>query len=198
MIWESAPWKAELSNVAGRLERRKSQRRWPAASFARVEMEFFIAFYIVRRLLEARKLSNELVSQAILLQAFAPTGKPVHLMNWERIDELYELSARPLPAELSLREFANEAIHSYVFVPTYREGGGLDGFFLASDHQRLNRLLHVDLDQVIHVLREVAQDEVTHSDWSFDPSKGDWKVLETGNLPMAADIEGDSEEPSSL
>ena len=59
MIAESYYWKRELLRVAARLRRRLTQRRWPEASFSVVEMDLMVGFYAIRKLAEAKKISDE-------------------------------------------------------------------------------------------------------------------------------------------
>jgi hypothetical protein len=65
VISDSVPWRGELRRIADRLEKRKSQRRWTEhASFA-VERDVMVAAYAIRRLIEARKLSDDLTSTEV-------------------------------------------------------------------------------------------------------------------------------------
>jgi len=93
MIWE--PWKRELSSVAESLQRRRTQRRWTPSSFYRLEIELFGAFYAIRKLIEGRKLSDDVVGRTVSVETYPSRGKPIHLMNWDKVDELYDLDARP-------------------------------------------------------------------------------------------------------
>lgn len=60
VISDSIPWKTELLRIAGTLERRTTQRRWPDRSSFLVERDVMVAAYAIRRLNEARKISDEL------------------------------------------------------------------------------------------------------------------------------------------
>lgn len=175
MIWESGPWKREVWKVAEKVDRRRSQRRWPAASFSLLEMEFFGAFYAVRKLIEARKLSDEMIARRVCVQVFAPRGNPVHFMNWDKLDELYDLDASEGTDQVALREFANQAIHSYVFVPSVTNEG-LEGFFVSSDRNRTQRLWYANAKDVVQVLREVGNDDIRELEMHFSPKEGGWII----------------------
>jgi hypothetical protein len=177
MIWESGPWKREVWRTAESLARRRTQRCWPQSSLCALEMDLFGALYAVRKLMEARKLSDDVVGRTVAVDTYPPRGKQIHLMNWDKIHELYDLEAGPRHEELSVNDFANQVIHSYVFVPV-TSLDGLQGFFLASDHQRARGLHHVTVDRVIELLRAVGADDITDMRQVIDPSRGDWVIIE--------------------
>jgi len=59
MIIESRYWKKELLKIADKLSKRLIYRkRWSEAQFGTFEKEIMIGFYIVRKLIEAKKISN--------------------------------------------------------------------------------------------------------------------------------------------
>ena len=56
MISDSFPWREELLRVAGRLEKRKAQRRWTERTMFLVERDIMISAYAIRKLKEANKI----------------------------------------------------------------------------------------------------------------------------------------------
>jgi len=65
---ESHCWKEYLSRIAKRLDRWKTQRRWSERSICIFERDILIAFFCIRKLIEAGKLT---VSHG---QALGPVG----------------------------------------------------------------------------------------------------------------------------
>ena len=133
MIWESWPWKRELQRTASELRRRRTQQRWPEASLVKIERMVFIAAYSVRKLLEAHKLSDEAEEMKIHVTLFPPTGDTVDSLNWHRLDELYRLDT-PRHEEVSLRDFCNYFIHSFLFVVDASDD--FRGAYVTSDRSR--------------------------------------------------------------
>lgn len=160
MIWESAPWKREIVRVASALHQRKSQKRWNEASSAKLEKEIFYSAFAVRKLLEAKKISDEMETRSIKAFRFPPTDRPADIMNWHRLNELYDLT-RPSPCQLSLKNFCNQFIHSFVFQAVLNEEErGLAGLFVSSDHKKAENLYYFDIDQIIDFLDAVADDDI--------------------------------------
>ncbi len=123
-------------------------------------MEVFYAAYAVRKLIEAFKVSDDVASMRINAAKHPAIGRVADLMNWHQIDQLYDLSESE-PWQLSLKEFCNQIIHSFVFVPCLGEGrSNLVGLFVSSDHQRARGLFYFDIDLVIQLLEAVAHDDI--------------------------------------
>lgn len=70
--------------------------------------------YQVRKLIEAKKVSNSLVDSTKPITKYASV-KNVTLMNWHWLDELYNLKD-PEIDNLSIKDVCNQLIQSYVFV----------------------------------------------------------------------------------
>jgi hypothetical protein len=167
VIWESGPWKRYLARCADALRRRKEQRRWLQASYAAAERDIFLSAYAVRKLLDAGDISDEVESQSLRAAAYPPRGRTVDVMNSYRIQELYDLSAQSEVA-LTLRDFCNQVVHSFVFSLGITPSGGLEGFFLASDREKERRLLYFHIDNVLDALLRVADDDIVTMEISRD------------------------------
>ena len=89
MIWESCYWKEDLLKSEKWLLEKVISRRRPSEKLL-VEFEkcMFITAYQVRKLIEAKKLSNSLVDSSLPITEYGNIKK-VTLMNWHRLDELY-------------------------------------------------------------------------------------------------------------
>lgn len=184
MIWESWPWKMKLAKHAASLDRRTHQKRWPESSLAAVEQELFITGYIVRKLLDANKLSDEVESITLHAMCSMRTGRIPDLMNWHHIDKFYDLS-HTVPADVGLRRFCDQLIHSFIFVVD-ASPSGLKGFYVASDRERSSRLLHFDIQEVVGVMQRVADDDVVESE-SIRDASGQWMVVRKSNHISAAE-----------
>jgi hypothetical protein len=160
MIWESGPWKEEVARRAYSLERRKKQKRWRDISAARLEQDVFYAAFAVRKLVESFKLSDEIEALSIQIIEYPANDRVADIMNWDRIDELYDLS-RPIKRSIGLLQFCNQIIHSFIFLPCFEENlVTLSGFFFSSDRMKIERVLYLEIDTVIALLYSVAQDDI--------------------------------------
>ena len=175
MIWESQYWKDGLLRHAKDLRRRKKQRRWPEASLARVEQDVMVAFYSIRKLIEAEKVATETKARPVVLQRHKWRGKQVTRMNWHKLNELYELEESTSETR-DLRWVANQLIHSYVFVVCFDDYGGFDGVFFTSDKNRNKSLHRIGVDQMIDLYEHVGTDYPNEMHMIMNPKTGDFDV----------------------
>lgn len=166
MIWESCYWKDDLLKTVEDLRKRKLQRRWSEVSRARVEQSVMIGFYSVRKLIEAKKISDAISSRSVALCSFQPTGKHVTLRNWHRIYELYDLDRRAVE-HMKVFDLANQFIHSYVFTLVFGEKGGLESILFCSDRRRSKALYMVTIDCLVEIFTQIGEDypNSIHSVW---------------------------------
>lgn len=177
MIWESSYWKENLLRQATFLRKRANQRRWPERSLAKLEQNIMLGFYSIRKLLEAKKLTTDIVEKSLSLFAHPWVGDPVNIMNWHKIDKLYDLE-RNVIIERSIPWLCNLVIHSYVFSPVFGEEGNLMGIFINSDRTKNEALYFIDFWKIIEVFETVGTDYANYAEkFELDPKTGEYKVV---------------------
>ncbi len=167
---------AWLAAISAKLTGRKSQRRWSDASHASLESEVFVAAFAIRKLIEAKKLSDEVEAHQLAIDRHARLAKVVDYWNWDRIDELYDLD-KPLPARISIVAICNQLIHSFVLLPLVGETGGLVGLFVVSDRDKQADLIYLPIDQLITAIDAVASDDVVSLVSEVDGDPGERVVV---------------------
>jgi hypothetical protein len=188
MIWESHPWKAEIWKSARYLERLRDQHRnFSSRQYFCVEKHAFLSFYAIRKLIEAKKLSDECTSQQIAVTTYRCTGKTITHYNWHRYDEHFDLKT-PKQEKWAVLKLCHQFIHSYVFHIMSGESSGLAGMMVASDRQKESSLIEIDIDAVISLFDSVAQDEVVSSQWNRDPSTGKETFVLSNKLPEVPQV----------
>ena len=115
MIDKSFYWKRELFRISADLRARRKQRRWPEASFARIELNVMLGFYMIRKLVEPHKISDSLSKRQVRLPVYHPTGRRVTFRNAHRVDQLYELT-HPHAEARTVAFIRDQLIHSYMFI----------------------------------------------------------------------------------
>ena len=93
MISDSVPWKIELLRIADRLEKRQTQKRWSEQSFFLAERDVMLAAYIIRKLIEAKKLSDDVTGREVVVIQHPLSGRVPDLMSYERVWKNYDLQA---------------------------------------------------------------------------------------------------------
>jgi hypothetical protein len=94
VISDSIPWKRRLSKHGKALSKRTVQRRWGSAAFTAVEFDVFLAAYAIRKLSEAKKLSDEVEAMPIKAYSRSLVGGPVDHMNSSLMARPFERGRR--------------------------------------------------------------------------------------------------------
>jgi hypothetical protein len=175
MIWESEHWKKPLLRLASKLVRWRNPREWTERELVSIEKDIFVAFYSIRKLMDAKKLSDATEVMPVNVTIYPSKGKAVTIYNWEKIDKLYDLEAKNL-SQRDLRFICNQIIHSYVFMPEIDENGVFQAIVFCSDRERNANLFGIGADDLIKALRVVGKDYPATSASVFNPKKRDYDV----------------------
>lgn len=175
MIWESAYWKDDLLRLTRILKQKRHQKIWRESSYAIVEKTVMTGFYIIRKLMEAKKLSDTIVYHKIPVRSHQHRGKSVTLMNWHHVDRHYDLAHRHL-TQRTLTWLCNQMIHSYVFIISLDDKNSLDGFYFTSERDRNKAIHYLSLEKVIEVFKMVGTNYPCSSRFVFNPKKQDYDM----------------------
>jgi hypothetical protein len=165
MIDDSQVWKSRLRRARTSLRRKLRAAAHDSGlaedAFVEVEAFAFLAGYIVRKLIEARKLSDELESSAMKVLAYpARADYPLDFLSAHKIDRGYDLT-NPVQREVGLRTICNLLVHSFVFMPSTNEGGTTwTGFFLNSDRTKNKELVFIAREDFDLLVDEVLKDDI--------------------------------------
>lgn len=176
MIWESVDWKEPLLRVSKQLTKWEKKKDLSDKDFVDIEKTILIAFYSIRKLVDARKLSNATQEMKINISSY-PNVKNVTLMNWHKIDELYDLK-KENREKRNVAFIYSQFIHSYVFVIGENDSGGLDGIFFSSDSQRNKKLYKICVDELMRIINTVGNDYPLGSERRFNEEKQDFDVFQ--------------------
>lgn len=176
MIWDSSPWKDDLLKRANTLERFKDSNGLTDDELVVVEQTIMVAFYTIRKLIEARtKLSTSTSHKTVSLIAYPPTDKITTLLNWHRTDKLFDMNTSSTITK-DILFLCNQFVHSYIFTPCLSETGGLECIFVTSDRERRNFLYEVEINTIIDLLRMVGNDYPSSQKMILNPNTGDYDV----------------------
>jgi hypothetical protein len=159
MIDDSIPWKDELLKIADRLESRKTQRRWTERTGFLVERDIMLSAYAVRKLLEARKVSDILAARRVIVRQHSLLGRTPDIWNRSSFWENYDLDTGQ-DVSMSISDFCNQIIHSWNWSISADERGDFDGVYVSSDRQRSKALYFMDINTLIELFRDVGSEDV--------------------------------------
>jgi hypothetical protein len=176
MIWNSELWKKELSGIACWLSDVTNKRYQSEKLIFNLEKSIFVGFYIIRKLSEAKTISDETCNFNMKLISYRSLGKPVTFMNWHRVDELYNFS-KPKAQNVLLCKVCNQLIHSYVFIPvTTSRTGPVKSILFCSDWKRNQRIYELEIKDIVKIFKLVAHDYPNNVRLTYDKGKQDYVI----------------------
>ena len=134
-----------------------------------------MGFYSIRKLIEAHKVSDDIRDRSIPLVGYPWMGSPVTFMNWDKVDEKYDLE-NPERFKKQVIWIANQLIHSFVFLPCFDEDSRLDSILFNSDRTRRQHVYSMSMNQIVSLFEEIAANDPASMDSHFNEKIGDYKV----------------------
>lgn len=129
-------WKDRLAKDAALVARWASKTRHSERRSVLIEQKVFLAAYVMRKLLEAGKLSSSFDGLTLQIETVPlRIGKRVDRHSRHDLPGLYDFdrsSRQPIAASALL----NVIIHSLIFSEVVREDDTVEGFFVTSDRKR--------------------------------------------------------------
>lgn len=182
MIFDSAPWKAQLARDADELEVIAKRRASTKRSIL-LERHVFLGAYVVRKLAESHKISSGLLEDSISVKLL-PTARSGFSATRVMDIENYFATSAPVSCQLPWRRLLNILVHSQVFIEVVGARQHCLGFLVASDHSLKQGLYEVGLDAFIQLLRRVSEDFPPAITLTTDEDGS--VMVWTGHLPPSA------------
>ena len=175
MIDDSWIWKNELKKELDEFYRFSENKTTSVSDdyfMLRCEKFFFISAFIIRKLNEANKLSDELNSKdfnCIKYQRIKQDNL-IDYLNRHHFVKFYNLEKEE-KSSVKLKDFCNYLIHSFVFNPVMEDNYKLCGFFINSDKIKDKFLYYIEYNSFIELINDVINDDIT--DLSYNRVTGE-------------------------
>ena len=173
MIFDSAPWKAQLARDAADIETAAAKRASAKRSLI-IERNVFVGAYAIRKLSEGFRLSSSFLKQAVVVK-FYPVIREGYLPIRHPDYERYFAMDRPEQRTLTRQRLVDVLIHSAVFVEVLGPRQRCEGFLVASDRTVKEGLYEMALADFTNLLRLAAAEFPSVMVMQAD-ERGAWKV----------------------
>jgi hypothetical protein len=175
MIFVSFPWKREIERHLQSLRKWASKPNSQRAEFY-IQRAVFLSAFIVRKLMENRKVTDALRDQSIRCKAYPPF-RPVSdrvstFSGLADVSDDYDLT-KAEDVTLSGFDLMSEIMHSYVFrIVIDDQTNSMVAFLVNSYSRRDSRLLEVDLQRFESILADTIRDSVGSMSVTVHPTSG--------------------------
>ena len=172
---ESYYWKQKLLEAVRKLEHRKLQKTWAIRSIVLFERELMLVFFCIRKLIEAKKLTDACERRKIQVHRFPNRGGRSDLMSLVEFEKVYDMSSGNRK-NLTIGFVSNQLIHSYFIFPAFSRRHRLNGIWVTSDFERYKALYRIPISSLVSAIRYVAADQISRCTWKHGRHDGEWEI----------------------
>lgn len=185
MIFDSHDWKAELKKHIIDFKRYMKKRKIYTDSIdIKIESFFFITCFIVRKIYDSNKLSDEVEALTIPVNEYANIKPFRWFIDRYDIDEHFDLN-KPKTNKLDLRKLVNLGIHSFSFVikiDSEKEWHNVDFLiYINTDFSKNKYLYEINTRHYIEILNKVINDDIVSAEAKYDEKLKEMKYISKSN-----------------
>lgn len=173
MIFESCYWKEDLIALSKKLTNHYSKLKSDCDDkfLADFEKDIFISAYMIRKLMDAGKISDKLSNSKIPIRIYK-AKKTVTKFNWHKLNENYE--SKYTKSIKYLRTFCNTVIHSYCFIPGFDKNNSLSVLYFNSAEQKDIEIYSVTLKDLSVLFEQIGYDYPTEATCHYNDKIKDY------------------------
>ena len=189
MIYDSYVWKKTLKNDLKQIKtfllkyysKADNGSKSYDDAFIRLQKYFVFSSIIIRKLIEAEKISDEAMTNSVKISTHEKiNGKKITIFNDHKIDEFYDLE-NPKKGTMSIVNLTNSFIHSFHFMPAYDwkiidesldeddfENLKLDkliGIYFSTDKTKDKNLNFINFEDFEKIIDLIIKDNIVSSEW---------------------------------
>ena len=169
---ESKYWKKDLINLAKNLEKEKVIKKWTEKKQVHFEKEIILNFFIIRKLIETKKISDYLVTKKHKLKAYPKNSTKLTQLNSVDFDELYDLRKFEIKSK-NINFICNQLIHSLTIF-AFLKDKKWNSIIMCSDYEKNKWIYEIDRKTIIEILREFGNNYPSKISLTFNESKQDY------------------------
>lgn len=186
MIIESYIWKEELSKELKSFEKflkdfniLNEDEKYQDKYNLKIEKFFFVTSFIIRKLIEAKKITTSLVEEKLHCIGYKKIYRLPRISDYNGhssdIEKNYYLD-KPLSFTISLQNICNLLIHSYVFQGCFNKNR-FDGIFINSINTKNKICYYITYQQYKKIIFDVCNDCVNEVRIKINQEKNITEVI---------------------
>jgi hypothetical protein len=167
---ESWPYRKKLAKFSSSFEARAVHQIWREDSLAEAEWMFFVGFFVVRKLIENRKVTDAVSRMNVRVEQAAINRSHV-VSSFSRHDLEKDLdSAKWSVRKIDVAQLADKVIHAWWTAVLVGESKGHGGYIFTTDRDKDASLLKISATDIAAVFRSFASGEINSLVMERDPT----------------------------
>ncbi len=166
MIFESGPWKDDLSSYHSKIIEYSSSKYFQNGdddsdeAYSILEKSIFYSAFVIRKLVDCKtKLSDDADCYALKVEIFE-SKKHFDNMHHSTSENSHNWESSRIQTKQG-KDICNWLIHSLIFELTFNEDQSVEGFCVSSDFDSDKRLYHVTLKDWLNYVDFISSDDVS-------------------------------------
>lgn len=168
MIFESGPWKDDLSSYRSKIMEYCSSKYFQNDddvsdnAYSILEKSIFYSAFVIRKLVECKtKLSDEADRYALKVEIFESKRHFDNMHNWIS-ENSHDWNTPPQKKTKQGKDVCNWLIHSLIFEFACNDDDqSIEGFFVSSDFDSDKCLYHVSIKDWLSYVDFISSDDVS-------------------------------------
>jgi hypothetical protein len=190
MIYDSYVWKKTLKKDLKQINtfllkyysKNDNGSKSNDEAFIRLQKFFVFSSIIIRKLIEANKISDEIMTNSVKISTHEKINeKEITFFNDYKIDEFYDLD-NPKKGTISIVNLTNSFIHSFHFMPNYDwkvidenldeddfenlKLEKLNGVYFSTDKTKNKALYYITFEDFEKIINLIIKDNIVIMEWS--------------------------------
>jgi hypothetical protein len=190
MIYDSYVWKKTLKKDLKQINtfllkyysKNDNGSKSNDEAFIRLQKFFVFSSIIIRKLIEANKISDEIMTNSVKISTYEKINeKEITFFNDYKIDEFYDLD-NPKKGTISIVNLTNSFIHSFHFMPNYDwkvidenldeddfenlKLEKLNGVYFSTDKTKNKALYYITFEDFEKIINLIIKDNIVIMEWS--------------------------------
>lgn len=198
-------WQKKLTNITTKLRNRRCFIKENYNDDAELEFNIISGFYIVRKLIEHKKLTNKLISTKISGYKYPfKSEKPITPFNDHKWPEFYDFEEKK-KEKFELIFLCNKFIHSFYFIALENFVDNIDEdiesltddqyfrllkkykrkkqtVLFNSDDTKSKYLYEISIDSIIEIFNNVSLTNITTSSIKYDQRQKTYKYFQSDEI----------------
>lgn len=176
---ESYYWKEDLLKYSKQFKPVSKPPRWSEKVQVNFEKDVTISFFMIRKLIESNKFSNQTTQYKAKIYRSPCVGK-VNNINFWNIDELYDINNEK-PVTKNINFVCNQLIHGGAMFAYREKDRNWGGIYTCSDFERNKYVYRIPLEEIIKILIIAGNDYAVKVTMVYNEKKGDYDITTNYN-----------------
>ena len=134
-----------------------------------------IGFFLLRRLIELKKVSTAIRERQIQVYSYESRGKPVTQKNGSDLLDLYDMENEVTETKKPMY-LSNQFVHAYTSHVWRDDSRNWSDVLIVSDYDRNNCIWRVPVETIRSLFIDASRDYPSFACFTFDSVKNDYTI----------------------